>query len=142
MAAPSQKAHFLRGKETTRSSGAIVGTNDGYTYTATRVDFMSSQLTPFPYGANHRNICRAPISVRHRIRLPGCHQDAANGALRASITANYAHQGVQERTEQRWVKSLPELDKNKSGHWSPDIGIWLADGVAGTDMAKGTYKAR
>ena len=38
---------FLRGKETTRSTGAIVGTDDGDTYTATRLDFASSKLTPF-----------------------------------------------------------------------------------------------
>ena len=38
---------FLRGKETTRSTGAIVGTDDGDTYTATRLDFASSKLTSF-----------------------------------------------------------------------------------------------
>ena len=37
---------FLRGKETTRSTGAIMGANDGDAYNATRVDFVSSKLTP------------------------------------------------------------------------------------------------
>ena len=38
---------FLRGKETTRSTGAIVGTDDGDTYNATRLDFVTSKFTPY-----------------------------------------------------------------------------------------------
>ena len=38
---------FLRGTETTRSTGAVVGTDDGDTYAATRLDFVSSKLTPY-----------------------------------------------------------------------------------------------
>ena len=37
---------FLKGKEASRSTGVIVGTDDGDTYTATRADFVTTKLTP------------------------------------------------------------------------------------------------
>ena len=37
---------FLRGKRSTVATGAIVGTDDGKNYTATRVDFATTKLTP------------------------------------------------------------------------------------------------
>ena len=38
---------FLYGKVLTRATGAIFGTDDGDNYTATRVDFTTTKLTPF-----------------------------------------------------------------------------------------------
>ena len=39
---------FLKkGKEATVATGAIVGTNDGDNYSATRVDFATTKLTPY-----------------------------------------------------------------------------------------------
>ena len=40
---------FLKGKEATIATGAIVGTNDGDHYTATRVDFARIQAYPLPH---------------------------------------------------------------------------------------------
>ena len=67
----------------------------------------------------------------------------AGQGIQGHITANYTKQSLRERTEAFWVKSHPELDKNKNGGWSVnDFGIWLADGIAGKEMNEGTYKGK
>lgn len=54
-----------------RSTGAIVGDDDGDAYNATRVDFVSSKLTSFltelTTGEWHSNVCQTSITIRHRI---------------------------------------------------------------------------
>ena len=41
------RGHFLKGNEVTKSTGAVIGTDDGDTYTATRLDLVASKLTQF-----------------------------------------------------------------------------------------------
>lgn len=50
---------------------------------------------------------------------------------------------MRNRTEARWVKAHPELNKSKNGRWSEDdFCIWLEDGVAGMEMAEGPYRGK
>ena len=140
---------FLRGKETTRSTGAIVGTDDGGTYNATRLNFVSSKLTfltklttlMFARHRSHSDIasdCQRAIKTLQRAKSGRRPKE-----IQGHITANYVKQSLQERTKAFWVHSHPELDNNKNGRWSPhDFGIWLADGIAGKEMAECIYKGK
>ena len=54
-------AYFLKGKETTITTGAIVGTDVGDNYTATRVDFAAA----VPYRTCHDHVCSQTIHSGH-----------------------------------------------------------------------------
>ena len=62
------------------------------------------------------------------------------------IKAAYSDPMIRAITEARWFKAHcgwhPELDKSKSGRWSDDYGIWLADGVAGKELGEGRHKSK
>ena len=135
--------------ETTRSTGAIVGTDDGGTYNATRLNFESSKRTfltklttlMFARHRSHSDIasdCQRAIKTLQRAKSGRRPKE-----IQGHITANYVKQSLRERTEAFWVHSHPELDNNKNGRWSPhDFGIWLPDGVAGKEMTEGIYKGK
>ena len=141
---------FLRGKETTKSTGAIVGTDDGDTFNAIRLDFVSLNLTSFltelttlmyarlRSNSNIASDCQKEIKTLQRAK-----SGRRPKGIQGHITAKYSLQSVRERTEAFWVQSHSELDKNKNGRWTPhDFGIWLSDGVAGKEMVEGTYKGK
>ena len=97
---------FLRGKETTRSTGAIVGTDDGDTYNATRLDFASSKLTSFltelttlmyarlRSNSNIASDCQGAIKTLQRAK-----SGRRPKGIQGHITAKYTLQSVRERTE-------------------------------------------
>ena len=141
---------FLKGKEATIATGAIVGTNDGDHYTATRVDFATTKLTPYltelmtTMYARRRSTadivsdCQGSLKTLQRARK-GRRPKGAQG----HITAAYSYPTVRERTEARWTHSHPELNQSKNGRWTPDDwGMWLSDGVAGREMVEGTYRGK
>ena len=129
---------------------AIVGTDDGDTYSATRLDFVTSLLTPFLTELTTLMFAR----LRSRSDIASDCQGAIKTLRKAKsgrrpkgiqghITAQNAHQSLSERTEAFWVNSHLELDKNKNGRLSVnDFGIWLADGIAGKEMVEGIYKGK
>ena len=119
-----------------------MGTDDDDTYSATRLDFVTSKLSTLMFAklrprSDIASDCQGAIKLRNA--KFGRHPKGIQGY----ITAQNAHHSLRERTEAFWVKSRPELNKNKSGRWSVnDFGIWLADGIAGKEMAKGIYKGK
>ena len=74
-------AYFLKGKETTITTGAIVGTDVGDSYTATRVDFATTKLIPYltehvttmyarkRFTADIASDCQGSIRKLHRARM-------------------------------------------------------------------------
>ena len=141
---------FLKGKEATIATGAIVGTNDGDHYTATRVDFATTKLTPYltelmtTMYARRRSTadivsdCQGSLKTLQRARK-GRRPKGAQG----HITAAYSYPTIREQTEARWAHSHPKLNQSKNGRWTPDdFGMWLSDGVAGREMVEGTYRGK
>ena len=141
---------FLKGKESTIAKGAIVGTDDGDNYTATRVDFATTKLTPYltelmtTMYARRRSTadivsdCQGSLKTLQRARK-GRRLKGAQG----HITAAYSWPSIREQTKARWVHSHPELNQSKNGRWTPDDwGMWLSDGVAGREMTEGTYRGK
>ena len=139
---------FLKGKELTRATGAIVGTDDGDNYTATRIDFTTTtklkpNLTELVTTMYARRRSTAEIvsdcqGSLHRARV-GRRPKGSQG----HITAAYSWSSIRDRTEARWVHSHPEPDKSKSGRWSlDDFGIWLADGMAGKELGERTHRGK
>ena len=127
-----------------------MGTDDGDTYSATRLDFVTSLLTPFLTELT--TLMFARLSSRSNIAfdcqgaiktLRKAKSDRRPKGIQGHITAQNAHQSLRERTEAFWVNSHPGLDKNKNGRWSVnDLGIWLADGIAGKEMAEGIFMGK
>ena len=99
---------FLKGKEATIATGAIVGTNDGDHYTATRVDFATTKLTPYltelmtTMYARRRSTadivsdCQGSLKTLQRARK-GRRPKGAQG----HVTAAYSYPTIRERTEAR-----------------------------------------
>ena len=82
--------------------------------------------------------CQGSLKTLQRARK-GRRPKGAQG----HITAAYSWPSIRERTEARWVHSHSELNQSKIGRWSPDDwGMWLSDGVAGREMAEGTYRGK
>ena len=52
---------FLRGKETTRSTGAVVSPDDGDSYAATRLRIL--QAHPLPYGADYPDVRQSQVEI-------------------------------------------------------------------------------
>ena len=89
-------------------------------------------------NSNIASDCQGAIKTLQRAKA-GCRPKGIQG----HITAKYSLQSVREKTEAFWLRSHPELDKNKNGRWSShDLGIWLSNGVAGKEMSEGTYKGK
>ena len=101
-------------------------TDDGDAYSATRLDFVTSKLTPYLTKLTTLMFAR----LRLRLDIVSDCQGAIKTLRKANagrhpkgiqghITASNTHRSLRHMSEAFWVKSHPELDKNKSGRWSP-----------------------
>ena len=140
---------FLKGKESTIATGAIVGTNDGDHYTATRVDFATTKLTPYltelmtTMYARRRSTADIVSDCQGSLKTLQCARKGRRPkGAQGHVTAAYSYSTVRERTEARWDHSHPELNQSKNGRWTPDWDMWLSDGVSGREMAEEPIRAR